>query len=729
MQWKQLSAVFGGLDTDTLLLKEGLNLIYAPNESGKSTWCTFLRTMLYGLPTRDRKLTADKNRYAPWNGKAMEGRAELIADDRSITITRSTARANSPMGSFSAFCTGTSSPIASLSAANCGETLTGVPLEVFERSAFIRQSSMVIDQSAELERRIAALIASGDEGTSFSEIAERLKRQLTKRRYHKSGILPTLEAEIAVLREQLSRSRTLQQQLTDALATLSGLEQQEEDLLRQLSEAAEQGETDAHRELAHLRRQAEQADLLLQEQQATAASLPTRKELSALKSAAGNILINQFTLRSARTQLRLREQELAAAEQPLRNFPVFSSLTGEEANAQATADLSRFQKYRSRRKVLLAAALLPLAAAIILTALILTGIVIAPPWSAALPLPLFPLFIILSGTQKKRAAAILTRYGTEDADILRQTEAYYRVYTKYDAARAAAEEAQQRERRLETELNDSLTELILRARELDAAADDLTSATKAIDNAVALQTRFEAAQQTRDELFARRDALAAVVGDTPTENETTRIHTDLQTLRTTIHSARQQASTIQSQLQLCGSEEQLLHALAEKEAARSRTQKEYDAFALALEALSEANADLQNRFSPELGKKSAKYFAKLTKGKYNTVLLNRELAASVQNTDSSIPHPFWQLSQGTMEQLYLAVRLAICDLVLPKEKSVPLVLDDALSSFDDERMAAALDVLMEMSRERQILFFTCHRREAAYLRSAYPGRFSSVELQ
>ena len=72
------------------------------------------------------------------------------------------------------------------------------------------------------------------------------------------------------------------------------------------------------------------------------------------------------------------------------------------------------------------------------------------------------------------------------------------------------------------------------------------------------------------------------------------------------------------------------------------------------------------------------------------------------------------LSAGTLDQLYLAVRLAICDLVLPPEKQVPIVLDDALANFDDQRCAAALRFLKEAAGDRQILLFTCHSREAEF---------------
>ena len=158
LQISHMVATFGKLQQADLQLQPGLNLIYAPNESGKSTWTAFIRTMLYGLSTRERGTLADKNRYAPWDGSAMHGRMDVIDGDQHYTITRNTKRATSPMGDFSCTYGDTATPVPDLSGQNLGESLLGVPRQVFERSAFIRQSALAVDQDAELERRIAALI-------------------------------------------------------------------------------------------------------------------------------------------------------------------------------------------------------------------------------------------------------------------------------------------------------------------------------------------------------------------------------------------------------------------------------------------------------------------------------------------------------------------------------------------------------------------------------------------
>ena len=66
-------------------------------------------------------------------------------------------------------------------------------------------------------------------------------------------------------------------------------------------------------------------------------------------------------------------------------------------------------------------------------------------------------------------------------------------------------------------------------------------------------------------------------------------------------------------------------------------------------------------------------------------------------------------SDGTIDQLYLALRLAVAEELTPEAR---LVLDDALVRFDDKRMAAALGILREMAKDKQVICFTCQDRES-----------------
>lgn len=124
---RHMQGTFGTLDGEQLRLDTGLNIIYAPNESGKSTWCAFLRAMLYGIDTSQRAragFVPDKQKYAPWSGKPMAGELELEQDGKRITIRRWTEAKSAPMRAFSAVYTGTDIPVPGLTATDAGEQLT-----------------------------------------------------------------------------------------------------------------------------------------------------------------------------------------------------------------------------------------------------------------------------------------------------------------------------------------------------------------------------------------------------------------------------------------------------------------------------------------------------------------------------------------------------------------------------------------------------------------------------
>ena len=79
MKIRKMRATFGKLQNETLSFHDGLNVIFAPNESGKSTWCAFISAMLYGIDSSVLPETAT----APWGIKALRRKTSLETPVRS----------------------------------------------------------------------------------------------------------------------------------------------------------------------------------------------------------------------------------------------------------------------------------------------------------------------------------------------------------------------------------------------------------------------------------------------------------------------------------------------------------------------------------------------------------------------------------------------------------------------------------------------------------------------
>lgn len=87
-----------------------------------------------------------------------------------------------------------------------------------------------------------------------------------------------------------------------------------------------------------------------------------------------------------------------------------------------------------------------------------------------------------------------------------------------------------------------------------------------------------------------------------------------------------------------------------------------------------------------------------------------------------------QLSAGTVDQMYLALRLAMASLLSSTGETLPILLDEAFSQYDELRIREAFQYLYEISREKQILFFTCRSREAELAREVFGEEYNRLEL-
>ena len=713
-----LTATFGRLEHQELTLSPGLNVLYAPNETGKSTWGAFIRSMLYGLSTRERGPLADKNRFAPWSGAAMQGRMDVSAAEGAYTLLRDTKRASSPMGEFSCTYTGTATPVAGITAQNAGEALLGVPREVFERSAFIGQNALAVDQDAELERRIAALITTGEEDTSYSQSYERLKKQLNRRKHNKTGLIPTLEREIDDLQLSLRELDALEAQARQAQSVLDELEQQAAALRQQAAQWQALEQQSRAAEYAKAAQNADEAARRASLLEESAAGLPDGQGLALLEGQAAALQEDLSGLAQQRREAEQARQAAESAREALASHPLYPA---DEVGLRQRVDAIAPEKNPT--------VLLPIfTAGIIVIAGVLAFLFRADP----LPFWIFTAMAAL-GIVTTAAAVTLRRRAIAERQKFAESQR-----AKLEAQIAEYLPLREQEARLQTEarrLDDAadgaedtcrrrLAALLAQVRTFEPAVTDLSGAQIALANVRRRQVELAAARQQAREAALYRDALqkpdqpvaAAAMPSVPALSKED-VDTELVRVQARLTAERSRRDTLTGQIRSLDRSSDLQDQLAQKREQLSSLQTEYDAISLAMDALTQANTTLQNRFSPALGARAAEIFSAITAGRYGKVLLSRDFSLSAEMAGDPVGRSIRLLSQGAADQLYLAVRLAICDMVLPAEKRVPLILDDALVSFDDDRLRAALDYLLAESEKRQILLFTCQKREMDYLSS------------
>ena len=144
----------------------------------------------------------------------------------------------------------------------------------------------------------------------------------------------------------------------------------------------------------------------------------------------------------------------------------------------------------------------------------------------------------------------------------------------------------------------------------------------------------------------------------------------------------------------------------------SELNEENESIELAKNLFEKAYEKMKNDISPEFTNKLSTIISKITNNKYNRLIFNDEQGLIVE-LDNGNYIPAERLSIGTIDQLYLSLRLAMLDEIT--KENMPIILDETFAYFDDERLKNILLFLDKEYYNKQIIIFTCTKRERTIL--------------
>ena len=609
-----MTATFGKLENETLELSGGLNVLSAPNEWGKSTWCAFLTAMLYGIDTRERTrgdILADKEKYLPWSGSPMAGTMRILHRGRDITIQRRT-RGRTPMGDFLAFETQTGLAVRELTAENCGQILLGVEKSVFLRSGFLRFTDLPVKSDETLRRRLNALVTTGDETGDADRLAAKLRELKNRCRHNQTGLIPECQAQIRSAQEQLWEVQNLmkqESQLESELQSLQSELQQLENHRRHLD----------WRLLADARADARTAVML---------------ETALLEKYTDNPDRSDVEAKIRQGEQLMKEVEVSMAEPPTASVGV-------------------------------------LLMAFLSAVLVIAGLLMQ---DRGLMWPCFGL----------AAAALLT------SSLLVGKQKRKQLWFRIEQTRR-----QGKKEELVSFVSSWRSQLRV-LDELDRARDNVTRTQNHLKSLESL-VRTTGRPTEEDGLTLGREETVYTITD----------------LGRRIDRNREQLAQLRGRMALLPDEEQLQRQLTQSRRRLVELERTNRAIGCAQEALDSALQELQRRFAPDITRRAGHFLDRLTGGVYNRISIGEDLSVlAARDRETTLRTAAWR-SEGTGDQMYLALRLAVWEVLSPDS---PLILDDALVRFDQTRMERALDLLTELGEKRQILLFSCHDREKEYLR-------------
>lgn len=727
-------AEFGGLKDCRLTPGEGLTVIEGANESGKSTVMLFIKFMLYGLPKRGQP---ERARGVSRDGHRAAGSMTVRTEDEAYRIERSFTEGGRNGDRVSVFRVRDGERMTW--EGDVGEFLLGVPKEIFENSCHVGQNQCTAPGGKKESAALRNLLSSADEEVDVGRAEKKLEdiRVLYRHKNGKGGRIAeySLRAEEEKRRLERAEANSLRMtELQEAIERNGEAMRENEGKREQLQRVTEERQrADLLRRFDDMRQKEAEANACAAERKRIQREAWGDAPLPSAAAIARLTMLADSVERAQQEEERKKKAEEAAKTV---DWDEEAARRGEEAERTGGAEavLSAFRRRNSRANAWLAVGAVGILAA--LFGILLYGLhlphvaTVCLTVGAVAALLGFPLW----GNARRQAAHIAALHGAEPhtlAERLAQdTAAYNRrreALAKQNEARQDRETAQNQRAYLTGELQKAMGDV---APHLPATPEAARREAERLNDLAQTLREWEQKETVARELAAReraqlaayreeelRAAMSAEAEDPAAAADPAEIERQSRFLAGQAEQLKQRDNTLRTEWISRRASEEDPMAVADRLAALKRElagcEFYFGALTDALTALSQAAESLRGNVTPAIAAEAGRIMKGLSGGRYAALQAGSDLAVSLVSPEGLTTEGDL-LSGGTRDAAYLALRMALMRQIFTKE-TPPLLLDEALSQVDDDRLDGFLALLAQLAEEgTQCLLFTCHRREAAH---------------
>lgn len=707
---------FGKLKMVQVAPGKGINLLSAPNESGKSTLAAFIKFMFYGYTNGRIQsiIDNDKKLYTPWDNPQSEGALYIRTESGRYKIERKYLQSGKE--TLEVFETHTGKLLNT--GIQPGEFFFGVNDVTFEKTAFFRQLTIPSGKDEYIAEQLQNIAMSADEQISTKKALKRLtdaRNMLSGRA--KSGLIPKLEAEQTELEQRFTDAadtNRMIQELADKIADSKHMISENSKILDKLNAERENiNKYEAALRLTQLK-ELERTEARAKLEYAEAAKLLKKEELP------DNSVITSLLALNAEYKSDLRNKEKIYSDITKEEEELKNTKNGVGVNGEKAEDL----KKRVKKKRIIRVVLTIFAVALLITGIIIKMTINNNYFYIAMITCCFLTIIanlLLASTSKQ-----LKKHGFKS---LKELDAIQKSYP-------LVEQRINDKKNKIASLNNSYAELVNKTEDeknkLEAGISEYVRNDKSMSFEEQIGFISDTAQKIRQKLEAYKannetrikatqnvdmDALLAeATGAVKPEREKSKVDNEVSfySQQKKIFEDKERENERQKALlEGKGSDPAVL--MGKRDAVKAKLneyRKKHESLDLAVSILSESSEVMKSTVAPRINKYASEFFAGATNGKYETLSVDTTMAMNFDDKAGTKSCDY--LSAGTRDSAYLSLRFALIKL-LYGGVNPPVILDDAFGRLDDDRLEALLSLLSTENNNSQTFILTCGDREQKLL--------------
>lgn len=689
---------YGNIENKDINLEEGINVIHGANESGKSTLLNYIISIFYGISrNKDGKALSDYEKYKPWNSNEFSGRISYkLENGEEYEIFRDFNKKNPKIYNDKLEDISDRFETDKKDGSKFFIEQMGIDKQMYLSTVVSTQEEVRLDEKNQnmLIQKIANLAGTGEDNVSYKKALIKLQEKI---------------------RDEIGTNKTSQK-------PINIIEKEIVEINNKIVETEKyrnrKYEIDAEKEqiLSELKELEQQKQILQELQNSMKSEEETKNRLEIReKNRKDNITkINELT--NQKNTINAESERVQSAKNHLQDIIKGHKENIEKLNSEIEKIANEKEETQEKEKPSISFIVITvvLAIALICSIILIKNYIVSGILGVAI-IANIVFYVINKNKQKVNKAKLREKINQEKQYKREKLENQkQQIIANVNTTEKELEKQEEEEKQVNSELSMLKGQIILLEKNNEKITEEIEQ-----DNKVIKEESNKNKQQIIEKYKDKNINDLLYINDY--RNYISKIEETINNNRIRIKGLEIEYNTIVPQLdEMVVLEEK---READKEKLAELREKE-SIINIAIENLMDAYEEMKTTITPKFTKNLSESIQKISSNKYNKVTINDENGMIIENNRGEYVEAI-KLSTGTIDQLYLALRLSMID-ELSKE-NLPIILDESFAYSDNNRLKNMLQYLTSDLNNHQTIIFTCTDREQKML-EAMNIPYNVVEL-
>lgn len=677
---------YGNIENKDINLEEGINIIHGANESGKSTLLNYIISIFYGISrNKDGKALSDYEKYKPWNSNEFSGRISYkLENGEKYEIFRDFNKKNPKIYNDKLEDISDRFETDKKDGSKFFIEQMGIDKQMYLSTVVSTQEEVRLDEKNQnmLIQKIANLAGTGEDNVSYKKALIKLQEKI---------------------RDEIGTNKTSQK-------PINIIEKEIVEINNKIVETEKyrnrKYEIDAEKEqiLSELKELEQQKQILQELQNSMKSEEETKNRLEIReKNRKDNIAkINELT--NQKNTINAESERVQSAKNHLQDIIKGHKENIEKLNSEIEKIANEKEETQEKEKPSISFIVITvvLAIALICSIILIKNYIVSGILGVAL-IANIVFYVINKNKQKVNKAKLREKINQEKQYKREKLENQkQQIIANVNTTEKELEKQEEEEKQVNSELSMLKGQIILLEKNNEKITEEIEQDNKAIKEE-SNKNKQQIIEKYKDKNI--NDLL--YINDY--QNYISKIEETINNNRIRIKGLEIEYNTIVPQLD----EKVVLEEKREADKEKLAELREKESIInIAIENLMDAYEEMKTTITPKFTKNLSESIQKISSNKYNKVTINDENGMIIENNRGEYVEAI-KLSTGTIDQLYLALRLSMID-ELSKE-NLPIILDESFAYSDNNRLKNMLQYLTSDLNNHQTIIFTCTDREQKML--------------